>query len=107
MRVILHRVLHAAGARRLRVASDAQSALALLAQRPADLIITDHDMPGMDGAELIASIRAVPALARARIVLISGFAGVDAAEHGADAVLMKPVAPATLLAAIETALSRR
>lgn len=40
-----------------RVAVDGAAALALLAERPADVVISDWDMPGMNGAELCFQIR--------------------------------------------------
>lgn len=41
------------------VASDGFEALDLLREEPFDLVITDYMMPGMDGLELIESIRAL------------------------------------------------
>ena len=40
-----------------RVAVDGNDALRLLAERPADLVISDWDMPGMNGAELCRNVR--------------------------------------------------
>ena len=40
-----------------RVAVDGDDALRLLAERPADLVISDWDMPGMNGAELCRKVR--------------------------------------------------
>ena len=42
-----------------RVAVDGDDALRQLAERPADLVISDWDMPGMTGAELCRNIRSV------------------------------------------------
>jgi PAS domain S-box-containing protein len=56
-------------------ASDADEALRLLANLAADLVITDHLMPGMTGTELAAVIRVnhpeLPTL------IISGYADID------------------------------
>lgn len=41
----------------VRVARDGQTALALLDQEPADLLIVDQVMPGMDGWELLRLVR--------------------------------------------------
>jgi two-component system cell cycle response regulator len=40
-----------------RVAVDGADALRLLAEQPADLVISDWDMPGMNGAELCQNVR--------------------------------------------------
>jgi two-component system, chemotaxis family, chemotaxis protein CheY len=108
MRAILEKALRAAGADSIRSAEDAGQALALLAERPADLVIADLMMPGMDGLAFVAALRADARLAHARIVMITGYANVadEARAAGADVVLLKPIAPPELLAAIETALTR-
>lgn len=41
-------------------AGDGAEALSLLDGRPVDLVITDFNMPKMDGADLIISMRKVP-----------------------------------------------
>jgi CheY-like chemotaxis protein/signal transduction histidine kinase/HPt (histidine-containing phosphotransfer) domain-containing protein len=43
---------------RLRTATDGRSALELLAQQPADVVIMDLEMPAMDGFEAVARLRA-------------------------------------------------
>ncbi|MEQ1707590.1 MAG: response regulator [Terricaulis sp.] len=108
MRAILEKALRAAGASVVRGAEDAGQALALLAERPADLVIADLMMPGMDGLAFVAALRADARLAHARIVMITGYANVadEARTAGADVVLLKPITPAELLAAVETALTQ-
>ncbi len=44
---------------RCRLAADGLQALALLKQRPADVVLSDWDMPGMTGAELCSRLRKV------------------------------------------------
>ena len=68
------------------MATDGQSALAALrdAQHggaPYDVAILDLAMPGMDGLELARAIRADPALASTKLVML---ASINPAERGAD-----------------------
>jgi PAS domain S-box-containing protein len=39
-------------------AQDPDAALDLLAEEPVDCVVSDYDMPGMDGLELLAAVRA-------------------------------------------------
>jgi len=78
---------------RVRTARDGREALAALAGDPADLVVTDVDMPNCDGLELTRSIRAEPALAGLPVVVVTSKAGEAdrrlALEAGADAYLRK------------------
>jgi len=109
MRALLTRTLQAGGVAHVRTAAGGAEALALLGERPADLILADHKMPGMDGLEFIAAVRATPALGAPRIVMISGHADAAHSETarlaGADAVLVKPVSPRDVLKAIAALLA--
>jgi two-component system, chemotaxis family, sensor kinase CheA len=77
----------------VRTAGDGQEALAMLADAPADLVITDVDMPWCDGFELTRAIRAEPRLAGLPVVILASKA--DEAdrrrglEAGADAYVVK------------------
>jgi len=71
VRNMVGQMLRAAGHRVAEV-PDAESALAVLASRPFDLVVSDVRMPGMDGPGLYREIcRRMPALAR-RVVFITG-----------------------------------
>jgi len=78
---------------RVRTAGDGHQALAALADAPADLVVTDVDMPNCDGLELTRSIRAEPALAGLPVVVVTSNVGdADrrrAMDAGADAYLVK------------------
>jgi signal transduction histidine kinase len=69
-------------------ASDGFAALALVDQRPFDVVLVDLTMPVMSGAEVIAGVRArrpdIP------IVLCSGFDRSGSGPVAADAYLPKP-----------------
>jgi two-component system, chemotaxis family, sensor kinase CheA len=78
---------------RVRTAADGHAALAALAQGPADLVVTDVDMPGCDGLELTRAIRADPGLGGLPVVVVTSKDGhADrslAMAAGADAYLVK------------------
>ncbi|WP_421880641.1 PP2C family protein-serine/threonine phosphatase [Novosphingobium sp.] len=76
--------------------SDPQDALQVLANRDFDAIITDWQMPGMDGIELVRRVRNAGSADRFRyVVLTTARADPDTAqaalEAGADDVLFKPL----------------
>jgi two-component system chemotaxis response regulator CheY len=103
MRALLRKVLERAGVSDVRDADSGDAGLALLAERSADLILVDQTMPQMDGVTFVEHARA--AGHAARILMITGRGDARTTEAaraaGADAVLVKPVAPRDLLAAIE------
>ena len=88
--------------------SDPQIALETLRKNPArwDVLITDHNMPDMTGAELARAVRRLsPELP---IILITGFANPEAAElEGIDHKVMKPVSGRELALVIQQSLAGR
>lgn len=111
MRAVLERALRRAGAEDVRTAADGVDAMAQLLKTPADLVLADHNMPGMTGLAFLAAVRTMPAMKHARLVMITGATDPAVAEaaraEGADAVLVKPIAPSALLKAIEEVLGSR
>jgi two-component system chemotaxis response regulator CheY len=103
MRALLRKVLERAGIDDVRDAQNGASGLAMLGERSADLILVDQTMPQMDGVTFVEHARAAGSAARIAMITGRGDARTsDAARAaGADAVLVKPVAPRDLLAAIE------
>ena len=87
------------------VAPDGVKALARLDAEPGfAAVLLDLMMPGMDGREVLAQIRANPRLASIRVVLSSGYTGARArAGLAADAFLTKPFGVRELLAALRQA----
>jgi twitching motility two-component system response regulator PilG len=81
-------------------ARDGQEGLARARQILPDLIVTDVRMPGMDGFDLCAAVRADPGLRRTPVVLLTALDD-DASrgkgrQVGASAFLVKPVSAAEL-----------
>jgi PAS domain S-box-containing protein len=94
------------GDRALALLREAQSA-----GRSFPLIITDANMPGMDGFDLAAEIKSIPGYEKAMIMMLSsaGFRGDSARcrELGLSAYLTKPVKQSLLLEAVQLALGTR
>ena len=88
----------------------ALSALREAARRePFALALLDMKMPGMDGIELARNIKADPALASTRLIMLTSLGGADEAERaravGIVAYLSKPLRQAELLRQIARAMS--
>jgi diguanylate cyclase (GGDEF)-like protein len=101
---------------RCTVAEDGNEAWRLYRDELPDVVITDWQMPGMDGTELAEAIRGHSAAPYAYVVVLTGAADEEAArrtmEVGADDLLLKPLDVAQLerkliAAGRVTALHRR
>ena len=93
VRELQRSILSAAGYT-VETACDGREALDALATRgPFDLVVTDLLMPGMDGLELLRTIRAEPKRSDLPVIVVTsqGTAGDRArgAEAGADAYIVK------------------
>ena len=89
--------------------ADGDSALAATRQLRPDAIVTDVMMPGIDGFELVAAIRADPALAAMPVLMLSARAGTEAVDEGyaggADDYLPKPFRSQELIDRLNSRLS--
>ncbi len=83
-------------------------ALEKLATNPGDLVLTDLNMPQMDGIELVKNIRANEVYEGLPIIMITTESGEldkeTAFEAGVTAFLIKPVTPKKLVEEIEKLL---
>ena len=71
--------------------------------RVPDLIATDYMMPSMNGAEMIARLRANPATAKVPVILVSASPGSER-RTSADAFFRKPFDPTELARCAERLL---
>src|SRR3954469_24423044 len=81
-------------------ARNGKAALERMAELPPDVVVADLRMPLMDGYELLARMRAQPALGAIPVILLTGNLEAARAARGADAALTKPFEPAKLIATI-------
>jgi diguanylate cyclase (GGDEF)-like protein len=83
-------------------AADGLEALEKITRDPFHILLTDWEMPGMDGAELCRRVREAELPGYVYILLLTGHGSsehvVDALGSGADNFIRKPVDPAELLA---------
>jgi putative two-component system response regulator len=90
------------------VAQSAQRALALLDQQPVDIVVTDIQMPEMNGIELS---RIVKTRYQADVIIMTGYVDdfnyEDIIEQGASDFLQKPVRMAEFVARLKRVLAER
>ena len=85
----------------IALAMDGQEALAALEaadEKPFDLVFTDMWMSNLDGEGLVKAIRANPALATVRVIVVTADVEIrdKAAELGFDGILLKPITSESL-----------
>jgi CheY-like chemotaxis protein len=94
----------------MEVSTAENGVVALNAARHAvpDVVVTDVDMPVMDGLDLCRQLRANAATRDVLVVVVTGGAQLQAAlDAGCDAVLEKPCSRTLLLGTIRKLLGRR
>jgi two-component system, chemotaxis family, chemotaxis protein CheY len=100
MRSFLVSIVEAIGDYRIVVASSGFEALRLLPRDHVDLILTDINMPDINGLELISYLRNNPNYKNIPVFIISTEGSAKDIEKGkelgADEYLVKPFSPATL-----------
>jgi len=101
MRRIVRNLLKELGYTNVEEAEDGAIALQKLKSGGAfDFVVTDWNMPNMDGLTLLQSVRADPALKHLPVLMITAEAKkeniIAAAQAGASGYIVKPFTAATL-----------
>lgn len=88
------------------VAESGEAGLEKMLQRPPDLLLSDVNMDGMDGYELLRRVRLEPRLQHLRVAFLSGYPPRDnePAISQPDIYLQKPVKPPELIAQLHALL---
>jgi two-component system chemotaxis response regulator CheY len=98
------------GIRNVTTAENGQAALEALSKDPAHLVISDFNMPKMDGLKLLHLLRNIPETREIGFVLITGQAERQVIEQGRklqmNNYLAKPFTPEGLRKCIETVVGR-
>lgn len=101
---------------RISEATDGANALQLLKSaeadgRPVEFVVTDCNMPNMDGITLLRRIRETPQLQHLPVLMVTAEATRDvilaAAHAGADGYIVKPFNAATLRLKLDQILNRK
>jgi two-component system chemotaxis response regulator CheY len=111
MRRIIKNLLHDLGYANVTEADDGSTALPLLKGGNFDFLITDWNMPGMPGLELLKQVRADARLAKMPVLMLTAEAKreqiVEAAQAGVSGYVIKPFTAATLKEKIDKILAAR
>lgn len=110
MRRIIKNLLRDLGFNNTHEADDGQTALPMLQTGKFDFLITDWNMPGMQGIDLLKAVRADPALASLPVLMVTAEAKreqiVEAAQAGVSGYVIKPFTAATLKEKIDKIFER-
>ncbi len=100
MRRIVRNLLKELGHASVDEAEDGVAALSKLKRDSFDFVITDWNMPNMDGLQLLQAVRADPALSALPVLMVTAEAKkeniIAAAQAGASGYIVKPFTAATL-----------
>ena len=100
MRRIIKNVFKDLGFANIQEADDGNTALPMLQQDVFDFVVTDWNMPGMQGIDLLRAIRADASLKHIPVLMVTAEAKkeqiIAAAQAGVNGYVIKPFTTATL-----------
>jgi two-component system, chemotaxis family, chemotaxis protein CheY len=100
MRRIVRGLLKEMGANNAEEAEDGAVALNMLKQSKFDFVVSDINMPNMNGFELLKAVKAEPSLKHIPVLMVTAEARKEdillAAQSGAAGYVVKPFTKATL-----------
>ena len=111
MRRIVKNLLQELGYNDITEADDGNTALPLLKAGAFDILITDWNMPGMPGLELLKAVRADERLSKLPVLMLTAEAKreqiVEAAQAGVSGYVIKPFTAITLKEKLDKILASR
>ena len=100
MRRIIRNLLKELGFNNTHEADDGQTALPMLQSGNFDFLVTDWNMPGMTGINLLKAVRADPKLTSLPVLMVTAESKrdqiIEAAQAGVNGYVVKPFTAATL-----------
>jgi len=110
MRRIIKNLMRDLGFNNTSEADDGNTALPMLKSGGYDFLITDWNMPGMTGIDLLRAVRNDPEMANLPVLLVTAEAKkeqiIEAAQAGVNGYIVKPFNVATLKEKIEKIFER-
>jgi len=110
MRRIIKNLLRDLGFNNTQEADDGTTALPILQAGGIDFLITDWNMPGMQGIDLLKAVRADDNLATLPVLMVTAETKreqiIEAAQAGVNGYIVKPFTAATLKDKIEKIFER-
>lgn len=110
MRRIIKNLLRDLGFNNTQEADDGLTALPMLQAESFDFLVTDWNMPGMQGIDLLKAVRADPELANLPVLMVTAESKrdqiVEAAQAGVSGYIVKPFTAQTLEEKIEKIFER-
>ena len=105
MRALIRNALQQIGFKDIREAPDGEEALTTLLAKPANLVLSDFNMPNLDGLGLLRAIRAHPPTSKTAFIMLTGRADRElvqrAVQFGVNNYLVKPFTVAQLKGKLE------
>ena len=109
-RALIAQSLDEIGIKHYATENDAKVALGKLAANPVHLVISDMNMPGMSGLQLLRALRSAKTTQRIGFILITGTPSPDIIREGQQLglnnIVRKPFTSATVKAAIESVVGK-
>jgi len=106
IRALIRNSLQQLGFSDIEEAADGEAALRMLIVRPVHLVISDFNMPKVDGLQLLKGVRTHPPTAKTAFIMLTGRADKEivqkAVQLGVNNFLIKPFTVAQLKAKIES-----
>lgn len=110
MRRIIKNLLKDLGFTNISEADDGSTALPMLQNGDFDFVVTDWNMPGMQGIDLLRNIRADANLSHLPVLMVTAEAKkeqiVAAAQAGVNGYIVKPFTAATLKGKLDKIFER-
>lgn len=110
MRRIIKNLLRDLGFTNVDEADDGRTALPILKQGRIEFLITDWNMPGMTGIDLLKEVRSDPELAHIPVLMVTAEAKreqiIAAAQAGVNGYVIKPFTAVVLKEKIEKIFER-